>query len=142
MNHAVLPQVSRVRDRNLTGAKATNPPRGRARSGDFHFEFVAFDVGALELGDDAVGVFGCDVHKEVPLADVHCADDFGGQSRLAEDGSDENSYKVVTTLRTEQGVGRGSNAYILVINEYRKSAAKPFTFVENDQVYFGTCVHF
>lgn len=57
-------------------------------------------------------------------------------------GSDENSYKVVTTLRKEQGVGRGSNVYVLVVSEYRKGAAKPFTFVENDEVYFGTCVHF
>jgi hypothetical protein len=57
-------------------------------------------------------------------------------------GSDENSYKVVTTLRKEQGVGRGSNAYVLVVNEYKKGAAKSFTFVENDEVYFGTCVHF
>ena len=56
-------------------------------------------------------------------------------------GSEENSYKVVTTLRTEQGIGRGSNAYILIINEYKKSASKPFTFVENSEVYFGTCVH-
>ena len=57
-------------------------------------------------------------------------------------GSDENSYKVVTTLRKEQGVGRGSNVYVLVVSEYKKGAAKPFTFVENDEVYFGTCVHF
>ncbi len=57
-------------------------------------------------------------------------------------GSDENSYKVVTILRTEQGIGRGANAYMLVINEYKKVAAKPFTFVQNDEVYFGTCVHF
>ena len=57
-------------------------------------------------------------------------------------GSDENSYKVVTTLRREQGVGRGSNVYVLVVSEYKRGAAKPFTFVDNDEVYFGTCVHF
>jgi hypothetical protein len=57
-------------------------------------------------------------------------------------GSAENSYKVVTTLRTEQGLGPGSNAYLLVINEYKEGLAKPFLFVENDVAYFGTCIHF
>lgn len=57
-------------------------------------------------------------------------------------GSDENAYKVVTTLRQEQGAGRGSNAYLLVVNEYAKGSKKPFVFVENDNVYFGSCIHF
>lgn len=57
-------------------------------------------------------------------------------------GSDENAYKVVTTLRKEQGVGRGSNAYLLVVREYVKGPRKPFLFAENDDVYFGTCIHF
>ena len=57
-------------------------------------------------------------------------------------GSADNSYKVVTTLRKEQGEGRGSNAYLLVVNEYAKTSRKPFVFVENDSVYFGTCTHF
>lgn len=57
-------------------------------------------------------------------------------------GSEGNSYKVVTTLRKEQGAGRGSNAYLLVVNEYAKSPKKPFVFVENADVYFGTCTHF
>ena len=57
-------------------------------------------------------------------------------------GSDENSYKVVAALRREQGAGRGSNAYLLVVNEYAKGPKKPFVFVENDDVYFGSCSHF
>lgn len=57
-------------------------------------------------------------------------------------GSDDNSYKVVTTLRKEQGVGRGSNTYLLVVSEYKRRPAKPFLFVDNDEVYFGTCNHF
>lgn len=57
-------------------------------------------------------------------------------------GSEDNSYKVVTTLRKKQGLGRGSNAYLLVVNEYKKGPTKPFTFVDNDEVYFGTCIHF
>ena len=56
-------------------------------------------------------------------------------------GSDDNSFKVVTTLRKEQGVGRGSNVYVWVVSEYKNGSAKPFTFVENNDVYFGTCVH-
>lgn len=57
-------------------------------------------------------------------------------------GSNENSYKVITTLRRDQGAGRGSNAYLLVINEHKQGPRKPFVYVDNDDVYFGTCVHF
>lgn len=56
-------------------------------------------------------------------------------------GSSENSFKVVTTLRREEGVGIGSNIYALTINEYDKSTQKPFVFLENDVVYIGTCEH-
>ena len=57
-------------------------------------------------------------------------------------GTNDNSYKVVTTLRREEGAGRGSNVYTLVVNEYVKPPRKPFVFLENDSLYFGTCVHF
>ena len=57
-------------------------------------------------------------------------------------GSSENSFKVVTTLRREEGVGNGSNIYALTINEYDKSIQKPFVFLENDVVFLGTCEHF
>jgi hypothetical protein len=57
-------------------------------------------------------------------------------------GSSENSFKVVTTLRKEQGLGEGSNVHVLVVDEYAKTATKPFTFLDNSDVYFGTCVHF
>jgi hypothetical protein len=57
-------------------------------------------------------------------------------------GSADNAYKVVTTLRRDQGAGVGSNVYALVINEYEKAQIKPFLFMENNDVYFGTCVHF
>lgn len=57
-------------------------------------------------------------------------------------GSDGNSYKVITTLRGEQGAGAGSNVYVLVVNEYEKGARKPFVFLENDNIYFGHCIHF
>ena len=57
-------------------------------------------------------------------------------------GSSENSFKVVTTLRREQGLGPGSNVYVLVVREYEKGAKKPFVFLDNDELYFGTCLHF
>jgi hypothetical protein len=62
--------------------------------------------------------------------------------QVIDPGSGENSFKVVTTLRKEQGLGPGSNVHVLVVNEYEKSAAKPFVFLDNGDVYFGTCVHF
>lgn len=57
-------------------------------------------------------------------------------------GSNDNSYKVITTMRREQGAGVGSNVYVLVVNEYEKGARKPFVFLENDNIYFGYCIHF
>ncbi len=57
-------------------------------------------------------------------------------------GSHENSFKVITTMRLEQGVGLGSNVYMLTINEYSESSKKPFVFIDNDVVYLGECVHF
>jgi hypothetical protein len=56
-------------------------------------------------------------------------------------GNEDNSYKVVTTLRLEQGAGRGSNVYVLVVNEYKRTQEKPFVFLSNDAAYFGMCTH-
>lgn len=64
------------------------------------------------------------------------------QPEIIDFGSVENSYKVITTLRKEQGAGYGSNVYFLIVNEYKSGGNKPFMFVENDVTYFGNCVHF
>ncbi len=56
-------------------------------------------------------------------------------------GSNENSYKVVTTLRKNQGAGAGSNIHALVINEYDGGPTKPFVFMDNGDIFLGTCVH-
>lgn len=57
-------------------------------------------------------------------------------------GSSENSYKVVTTMRKEQGAGAGSTVFALTINEYKDGARKPFIFLANLDVYMGWCEHF
>lgn len=57
-------------------------------------------------------------------------------------GSKDNSFKVIATMRLEEGAGRGSNIYALTINEYDKSPKKPFVYLENDVVFFGSCEHF
>ena len=56
-------------------------------------------------------------------------------------GSKENSYKVVTVMRKDQGVGVGSNVYALIINEYQEGKRKKFIFLQNDDVYMGWCEH-
>lgn len=56
-------------------------------------------------------------------------------------GSNENSYKVVTTLRKNQGAGAGTNIHALVINEYDGTPRKPFVFMDNGDLFLGTCVH-
>ena len=57
-------------------------------------------------------------------------------------GSTENSYKVVTTMRKDQGIGYGSSISALIINEYEATRQKPFVFMQNDKVFFGTCVSY
>tara|TARA_B110000971_G_scaffold113740_1_gene116685 strand:- start:2657 stop:2884 length:228 start_codon:yes stop_codon:yes gene_type:complete len=56
--------------------------------------------------------------------------------------SKDNSFKVVTSLRLGEGGGVGSNIYTLTINEFDKSPKKPFVFLYNDVVFFGTYEHF
>lgn len=62
--------------------------------------------------------------------------------QVIDSGSKDNAFKVVTTMRIEQGAGAGSNIYALTINEYDKSPKKPFIFLNNDVVFFGACEHF
>ena len=57
-------------------------------------------------------------------------------------GSNENSFKVVTTLRSGQGVGPGSYVLVLIVREYVQGSRKPFTYLENDRLYSGICEHF
>lgn len=57
-------------------------------------------------------------------------------------GSTENSYKVVTTMRKDEGVGQGSSVFVLTINEYVDEVRKSFIFLNNDDVYLGWCEHF
>jgi len=57
-------------------------------------------------------------------------------------GSSENSYKVVTTMRQDQGAGAGSSVFALTINEYRDGVRKPFVFLSDNDVYLGWCEHF
>ncbi|MDO8445168.1 MAG: hypothetical protein Q7T53_03530 [Deltaproteobacteria bacterium] len=54
----------------------------------------------------------------------------------------KNSYKVITTMKIEEGAGVGSNIYVLNILEYVERPNKPFVFMENEVVYFGSCVHY
>lgn len=56
-------------------------------------------------------------------------------------GSSENSYKVVTTMRKDQGAGAGSSLFALTINEYADDVRKPFVFLSDSDVYYGWCEH-
>jgi hypothetical protein len=62
--------------------------------------------------------------------------------QVVDPGSKDNSYKVVTTMRIDQGAGHGSNVYVLVVNEFVDGKIKPFVFLQNDTTYFGQCEHF
>jgi len=57
-------------------------------------------------------------------------------------GSTDNSYKVVTTMRKEQGAGAGSSISALNISEYETTTKKPFVFMSGADVFIGKYVHF
>ncbi|MCE5181253.1 MAG: hypothetical protein LLG15_05585 [Betaproteobacteria bacterium] len=61
---------------------------------------------------------------------------------MVDRGSKDNSFKAVTTMHRDQGVGAGSTVSTLVVKEYAESPQKPFAFLSDDTVYFGSCVHF
>lgn len=62
--------------------------------------------------------------------------------QVVDRGSKDNSFKVVTTMRVEQGAGAGSNIYALTVLEYEQGPKKPFVFLNNEMVFFGHCEHF
>lgn len=53
-------------------------------------------------------------------------------------GSSENSFKAVTTMKNEIT----TNVYVLTIEEFDDSPNKPFVFLNNSDVFYGTCEHF
>lgn len=57
--------------------------------------------------------------------------------QVIDHGSLETSFKVVTTMRKDQGVGASSNIYALTINEYQDGPKKPFIFLNNDEAFLG-----
>jgi hypothetical protein len=67
---------------------------------------------------------------------------YATKPQVIDRGSKENSYKVVTTMRLEQGAGAGSNVSALTVLEYEQGTKKPFVFLENETVFFGHCEHF
>lgn len=62
--------------------------------------------------------------------------------QVIDHGSPETSFKVVTTMRKDQGAGAGSNIYALTINEFQDGPIKPFIFLNNDEAFMGWCEHF
>lgn len=67
---------------------------------------------------------------------------FVTKPQIIDTGSNSNSYKVVTTMRSGEGAGAGSNIYALTVLEYEKTSKKPFIYLQNDVVFFGRCEHF
>jgi hypothetical protein len=67
---------------------------------------------------------------------------YATKPQIIDSGSKDNSFKVITTMRLQEGAGAGSQIYALTINEYDNSPKKPFVFLDNDVAFFGSCEHF
>jgi hypothetical protein len=62
--------------------------------------------------------------------------------QVIDQGSTDTSFKVVNTMRIDQGAGAGSAIFALTINEYEEAARKTFIFLNNDEAFLGWCEHF
>lgn len=49
-------------------------------------------------------------------------------------GDSGNSYKVVTTMRNEQGAGAGSSVFALTIMEFKDGERRPFIYLSEADV--------
>jgi hypothetical protein len=56
-------------------------------------------------------------------------------------GNRENSFKVVSMLSADQGMP-GTTVTALNVMEFVEGSRKPFNFMINDAVFFGTCEPF
>lgn len=61
---------------------------------------------------------------------------------VIDSGSKGNYFKAIATMRRDQGAGAGSTVFTLVVKEYDDMPKKPFVFLADVIVYFGTCVYF
>src|ERR1039458_10867398 len=68
--------------RYLAGRSCSSAHAFLIRSRGLDLHFVPLDAGAVELGKDGVSVIGGHVHKQMPLTDVHVANDLARQASL------------------------------------------------------------
>jgi hypothetical protein len=57
-------------------------------------------------------------------------------------GTRDNSFKAITTIRVAESGAVGSVIQVISIKEFVESQKKPFVFLDNDYVIFGSCEHF
>lgn len=62
--------------------------------------------------------------------------------QLIDIGSSENGFKMVASMRRDQGMGAGTAIYSLVVNTFDPTSNKPFLFTNNATAYIGTCETF
>jgi hypothetical protein len=60
------------------------------------------------------------------------------QPNVLDYGSTENSFKAVTLMKNDIT----TNVYVLTIEEFAENPKKPFVFLSNSDVFYGTCEHF
>lgn len=82
------------------------------------------------------------VERESGLIAGALKNSYRTKPQVIDRGSKENSYKVVTTMKLHEGAGLGTTIHVLIVKEFEPTPKKPFVFLENDAVYFGTCEHF
>lgn len=62
--------------------------------------------------------------------------------QIIDRGDKDNGFKMVATMRREQGAGSGTAIYSLAINTFDAAPEKPFLFTNNATAYIGTCLLF
>jgi hypothetical protein len=65
----------------------------------------------------------------------------GATPKVIDRGNKDNSFKVVSSIGSEQGMP-GTTLTALNVMEFIEGNKKPFNFMINDGVFFGTCEAF
>ncbi len=63
---------------------------------------------------------------------------FDSDPSIIDYGSNDGSYKVVSTATWDGW----NNLYALSVEEFSAGQEKPFVFMANSEVYYGSCKHF
>ncbi|MGV2947553.1 hypothetical protein [Acinetobacter sp. AGC35] len=79
------------------------------------------------------------VNRSTGIISGALKNDYVNKPIIIDPGSKDNSFKVINYLKIGEGLGRGSNVYSLIVEEYQSKPIKSFTYMDKAMVFRGNC---